>query len=200
VRPDAPEEIVAKRIPPSGDSDWHPEILGWSGGIHEFYGKMAVEFASDAKFVELGVYKGRGILWLACKLRELGKLDVQLVGIDDGVYYDSHGELMRNVAAVTDGWGERPAVEIRRMRGRDAAPSYPNGSLDCVFIDADHSADAVYQDIVTWLPKVKQGGVLAGHDYAHVDCPGVKVGVDRFFGQGRVTLDPDTIWRVRVGA
>ena len=198
MRPEAPEEIAAKKNPPSGDPHWHPEIIGWSLGIHEFYGKMAAEFAADAKFVELGVYKGRGILWLACKLHDLGKLDVQLAGIDDGVYYDSHDELMHNVATVTGGWGGRPLVDIRKMRGREAATSYADGSLACVFIDADHSPDAVYQDIVTWLPKVAKGGVLAGHDYGHNDCPGVAIGVDRFFGRGHVTLEPDTIWRVRV--
>jgi len=39
-----------------------------------------------------------------------------------------------------------------------------DASLDFVFIDADHSYDAVYKDIVAWKPKVKQGGLLCGHD------------------------------------
>ena len=144
------------------------------------------------------MYVGRGLLWMACRMRELGKLDAKLIGIDDGVYYDSHADLLRNVAAVTGDWAERPHVEIRKQRGRDVAPTIADGSLDCVFIDADHSADAVYQDIVTWLPKVRKGGVLAGHDFAHPDCPGVKPGVERFFGAGRITLEPDTVWWIRL--
>lgn len=36
-------------------------------------------------------------------------------------------------------------------------------SLDLVFIDGDHSA--VDQDIIAWFPKVREGGILCGHDY-----------------------------------
>jgi predicted O-methyltransferase YrrM len=37
-------------------------------------------------------------------------------------------------------------------------------SLDFVFIDADHSYDAVMQDIANWTPKVRKMGIIAGHD------------------------------------
>ena len=39
-------------------------------------------------------------------------------------------------------------------------------SLDLVFIDGDHSYDAVVDDIEAWEPKVRPGGVLGGHDFA----------------------------------
>jgi hypothetical protein len=38
-------------------------------------------------------------------------------------------------------------------------------SLDICFIDADHSYEAVVKDIELYLPKVKDGGILCGHDY-----------------------------------
>ena len=38
-------------------------------------------------------------------------------------------------------------------------------SLDFVFIDGNHEYDFVFSDIKNWLPTVKCGGVLAGHDY-----------------------------------
>ncbi len=38
------------------------------------------------------------------------------------------------------------------------------GSLSFVFIDACHTYKAVRSDILAWLPKVKTGGILAGHD------------------------------------
>jgi|ETNvirenome_6_85_1030632.scaffolds.fasta_scaffold08475_2 hypothetical protein len=37
--------------------------------------------------------------------------------------------------------------------------------MDFVYIDGDHSYEAVKQDIADWWPKIKQGGILAGHDY-----------------------------------
>jgi len=49
------------------------------------------------------------------------------------------------------------------------------GSLDFVYIDADHSFDSVMQDIIVWAQRVRVGGIVSGHDY---DLPGVKEAVD----------------------
>ncbi|MBM3838681.1 MAG: tetratricopeptide repeat protein [Verrucomicrobia bacterium] len=54
---------------------------------------------------------------------------------------------------------------IWRMTSREAAPLVPDGSLDFCYVDADHSYEAVREDIQLWHPKVKPGGILGGHDY-----------------------------------
>jgi hypothetical protein len=54
-----------------------------------------------------------------------------------------------------------------------AAESYDDASLDFVYIDADHRYAAVSADIKAWLPKIKAGGWLAGHDYRLGHCDGV---------------------------
>tara|TARA_R110002153_G_C13126303_1_gene479392 strand:+ start:89 stop:742 length:654 start_codon:yes stop_codon:yes gene_type:complete len=48
----------------------------------------------------------------------------------------------------------------------EAATLYDDKSLDFVFIDAGHDFDNVKADIEAWLPKVKNGGYIAGHDYS----------------------------------
>ena len=52
-----------------------------------------------------------------------------------------------------------------RLESIEAATIFPNFYFDLVYIDADHSYNAVKQDINNWSRKVKQGGILAGHDY-----------------------------------
>lgn len=47
----------------------------------------------------------------------------------------------------------------------EAAPFVMDQSLDFVFIDALHTYDAVKEDIATWYPKVRPGGLVAGHDW-----------------------------------
>lgn len=39
-------------------------------------------------------------------------------------------------------------------------------SLDYVYIDGDHRYKSVMRDIVVWWPKVRPGGILAGHDFS----------------------------------
>lgn len=45
----------------------------------------------------------------------------------------------------------------------------PNESLDCVFVDGDHSYEAVRKDLEFWWQKVRSGGQLLGDDYWMVD-------------------------------
>ena len=54
---------------------------------------------------------------------------------------------------------------VMRMPTLEAAPQVPDGSLDFVYIDGDHRFDAVMLDIILWAPKVREGGIVAGHDY-----------------------------------
>ena len=62
-----------------------------------------------------------------------------------------------------------------RLSSVEASKLYKDGSLDFVFIDAMHTYDGVTADITAWMPKIRKGGVLAGHDY---DWPEVKRAVD----------------------
>lgn len=48
----------------------------------------------------------------------------------------------------------------------DAAPGIPDASLDFVYIDACHSYEHVCMDLFAWVPKVRPGGIVSGHDYA----------------------------------
>jgi predicted O-methyltransferase YrrM len=47
----------------------------------------------------------------------------------------------------------------------EAAKNIPDRSLDICFIDADHIYGAIKKDILAYIPKVKSGGVLCGHDF-----------------------------------
>ena len=67
-----------------------------------------------------------------------------------------------------------------------------NGSLDWVFIDANHTYDAVLADILAWSPKLKASGLLSGHDFG---LAGVAEAVLRAFGH--VNTGPASIWMTR---
>jgi hypothetical protein len=56
-------------------------------------------------------------------------------------------------------------VTFRRAFSVEAAAKVPDGSLDFCYIDANHSFPYVVADIAAWLPKVRKGGIISGHDY-----------------------------------
>lgn len=57
--------------------------------------------------------------------------------------------------------------ELLRMDSLEAAAAVPDGSLDFVYIDANHLLVPFIQDLEAWVPKVRSGGIVAGHDYMH---------------------------------
>ncbi len=60
---------------------------------------------------------------------------------------------------------------IMLMTSENAARNIVNGSLDFVFIDGCHLYEEVAEDIRLWFPKVRDGGVIAGHDYVRDYTP-----------------------------
>jgi hypothetical protein len=56
---------------------------------------------------------------------------------------------------------------------------FPDGKAGLIYIDADHRYESVKRDLNDWLPKLKQGGIMCGHDYG-VEIFGVTQAVDEF--------------------
>lgn len=63
-----------------------------------------------------------------------------------------------------------------------AAKHVPDGSLDFCFIDGNHEYAFVKADLEAWAPKVRSGGIVAGHDFYHfiVRPAGVVEAVDEY--------------------
>ncbi len=58
--------------------------------------------------------------------------------------------------------------EIIRKFGSEAVKDFEDESLDFVYLDANHNYESIKEDIELWKPKVRYGGILAGHDYVHI--------------------------------
>lgn len=74
---------------------------------------------------------------------------------------------------------------------------FENGSVDFVYIDGNHTFNYVFSDILLWLPKIKPGGVISGHDYVVADQCDVRPAVDfciKSFQVERWFLCNDTSW------
>lgn len=70
-----------------------------------------------------------------------------------------------------------------------AANEVADGSLDFVFIDADHSEQGCRADIAAWAPKLKPTGWIMGHD---INWPGVRAAVDDLLPG--YEIGPNVVW------
>lgn len=61
--------------------------------------------------------------------------------------------------------------EMVRKLSTEAVNDFKDESLDMVYIDANHRLEFVINDISIWLPKLRNGGIIAGHDYLETKKP-----------------------------
>lgn len=71
-------------------------------------------------------------------------------------------------------------ADVIRKTSLLASLDVKDGTLDYVYIDGDHTFDFVMMDIIIWSRKVREGGVVAGHDYYRFRGGGVVSAVDIF--------------------
>jgi hypothetical protein len=83
-----------------------------------------------------------------------------------------------------------------RAASLDAAKRVPDKSLDVIFLDGDHSYEATKADIQAWLPKLRAGGILCGHDFGVATFPGVEQAVRESFPR---IFRFGTVWIVFAG-
>ncbi len=85
----------------------------------------------------------------------------------------------------------RPELAFIRLRSSEAVKCIGDGTLDLVYIDADHGYQSVKEDIELWTPKVKKDGIICGHDYSETLTLGVKKAVLEYFDPKLIHLEPE---------
>lgn len=141
----------------------------------------------DAKLVEVGCHRGYFAIEILNHARNIG----QLICVDrwkkaesyvDPLSDDDHEANFK--AAQQHCRGHLPGGRIRFIRGDSldvAANDQTIPPLDGVFVDADHSFEACYADLVAWSKRLKPSGVMLGHDFTetHPNAIEWKFGVVR---------------------
>jgi predicted O-methyltransferase YrrM len=80
-----------------------------------------------------------------------------------------------------------PNITLVYKSSTDFAKTLDNDSLDFIFIDGNHSYEGVTEDIKNYWPKVKEGGVFAGHD---INLDSVRRAIkDSFSGMSNIRFE-----------
>lgn len=120
--------------------------------------------------VEVGVKQGEfaAIIldkWKSCTSYKLVDLWAQQTNYKDvaNVNNAKHEQFMNETQERLKAYSS--ITEFMRMYSTEAAKLIPKESLDFAYIDARHDYCGVLEDMNAYYPLIRQGGILAGHDY-----------------------------------
>ena len=132
------------------------------------YKRIVESVPEGGHIVEVGAWKGASTSYLAVEAQHK-KLRIDVVDTWSGSQeHKDISDIREKSLFGTFIDNLRPVINLInpiRTDSVSASKMYADESLDAVFIDADHKYESVKADILAWMPKVKKGGILAGHDY-----------------------------------
>ena len=140
----------------------------------------------DSVFIEVGSWMGHS----SCVLGQVAKdCGGKLYCIDHwkgspGVPHHKREGVFADFMFNINKFGVADCITPLVMDSASASKEFEDGVADLVFIDANHWYADVKQDIELWMPKIKKGGILCGHD-----CEGY---YDDYSFPSRQHIDQDT--------
>lgn len=178
----------------------YADIVGWFD-FQDIY-DMAVEKAIDGdKFLEVGCFMGKSTAYLLQKIAESGKkISVYVIDIFEPECAH-HNDLIREVGRGKSlyeiFWDNIKSFNFpsnvmgpycAKGRSDEMYKKWNDNTFQMIFIDAAHDYESVKSDLNNFYPKLKHGGIFAGHDYGEKSC-GVGQAVDEFVKENNLKLD-----------
>ena len=144
--------------------------------------------------VELGVQLGHyaaEILkrWPRCREYVLVDLWAKQENYFDGANVDNsiQNEILNTAMQSTSPWKDK--IRVCRNYTTACAINYPDNHFDWVYVDARHDRQGVTEDLTTWWPKLRNGGLMCGHDFV-TQFEGPQQQNDRWDINGDGSVDP----------
>jgi len=164
-----------------------PQVMQYA----QFYREQVQRIPDGGRFVEVGVYYGRSFSYFIVEMINAGK-HFDCVAVDACPW---DGEPCTGFHRHMEPLKDYYRVMFERVDSFVAAQNFEDGSIDTCFIDCNHTYPFISKDIAAYLPKVKKGGILSGHD---IDDPDVLRAVREVFGDNFVHDTEQNIWIARV--
>ena len=115
--------------------------------------------------LEIGTHRGENAYNM------LRLLDIEkMFFVDPYLPHETGCKHYKKAKKVLSKWHNK--IYFRLAKSEEASKMFRNNYFDFIYIDGDHSYEAVKRDIDLYYPKVSEGGVLGGHDFCG-SCPGV---------------------------
>jgi len=180
---------------------YYQKIQNWFN-YQDIFSEVVKKAKDGDLFVEVGIWKGGSTSYMGVEILNSGK-EIKFDAIDSFGGSKEHGdvsdwlydEASANLKPLTD----IGIVNLIKGYSIDESSNYKDDSISFCFLDGSHEYEDVKEDIKAWLPKVKPGGILAGHDFYGVNHQGYGKGwvgvfqaVDEIFGHQNVENKGDS--------
>jgi hypothetical protein len=120
--------------------------------------------------VQQGLFSEHNLnIWKSCERYYLVDVWAQQVNYKDGANVGNkrQNELYESTVNRMKRFGDK--VVVLRDFTSNAVNKIPDGSLDFLYVDARHDYCGTIADLRDYYPKVKSGGIIAGHDFLNSD-------------------------------
>ena len=166
-----------KEIPSPKNRCWD----GNGGEIDSTEGliKMCMEHIDKSMIgVEVGSFRGRSSEVIAFFCKELICVDPWETACD----IENYGEISKERLIMAEGVFDEMTSRTNNIKKRkgfslNCVKDFEDSTLDFVYIDGRHDYDSAMKDIVSWSKKVKDGGIISGHDFHLVNRVLKEIGV-----------------------
>ena len=146
---------------------------------------------SKKTMIEIGSFVGESTVLFAQSFKNVIAVDPFLADYDDEDPTSFLFEFKNVYQTYLDRTGDHQNIKTIVHTSNDALDELRGQEFDFIYIDGLHTYDGVKTDITNYLPLVKKGGVIGGHDYTdlHHHLEGVKKAVDEMLGE------PDKVFK-----
>jgi predicted O-methyltransferase YrrM len=139
---------------------------------------------SNKTMIEIGSFVGESTVLFAQSFKEVIAVDPFMEGYDDKDPTSYLFEFNNVHQTYLDRTGDHQNIKTIVSTSDDAVSKLDGLKYDFIYLDGLHTYEGVKNDIINYLPLVKDGGVIGGHDYTnqHEHLVGVYKAVNEMFG------------------
>lgn len=133
----------------------------------KLYKSIVDKFPTNSRFVEVGSWKGKSSAFMCVEIANSSK-NIEFFCVDTwigSIEHQNYKDLDKLYFAFLNNM--KPVENLYfplKLTSLEASKKFKDESLEFVFIDASHEYEDVLNDLQAWFPKIKKGGILAGHD------------------------------------
>jgi predicted O-methyltransferase YrrM len=157
--------------------------------------EWANEQGATGKAIEIGAYSGEGTVVIAKHFKDVLAVDPWLNGYDINDAASQHCPMKFVFESFKERTKEFANIKFKRGKSLDALELVGDGSCDLIYVDGDHRYESVLADLKGWRKKLRDGGIMAGHDWS---WQSIKKALKEEIGDKEYVLFQGDSWAIKL--